>query len=105
MDVDTAGEPISDGGSTPPTSTILHTRRWRGAAAILAGMRPLERFGRNVRVMRAERAWTIEHLAERAEIDPTYLGSLELGEHNPSLLVFLRLLTALSCEANDLLKA
>jgi transcriptional regulator with XRE-family HTH domain len=44
------------------------------------------RFGTRVRQLRAERGWSKEELADRAELHRTYIGSIERGEQNISLL-------------------
>jgi transcriptional regulator with XRE-family HTH domain len=61
--------------------------------------------GNNVRRLRQARALTQEQLAFEAEIDLTYLGGIERGKRNPSLLVMVRLAAALSVRPVDLLKA
>jgi transcriptional regulator with XRE-family HTH domain len=53
-------------------------------------------FGRNVRKIRQQRRMTQEKLAFEAEIDLTYVGGIERGKRNPSLLVMARIATALS---------
>jgi transcriptional regulator with XRE-family HTH domain len=40
--------------------------------------------GSVIRVMREARAWTVSDLAERAEVDAAWLGSIEQGEREPS---------------------
>jgi transcriptional regulator with XRE-family HTH domain len=52
--------------------------------------------GRNVRKIRQQRRMTQEKLAFEAEIDLTYVGGIERGKRNPSLLVMARIATALS---------
>lgn len=59
--------------------------------------------GRNVRLRRQERGLTQEQLAFEAEIDLTYLGGIERGRRNPSLLVIVRLALALKTSPADLL--
>ena len=59
--------------------------------------------GRNVRLRRQERGLTQEQLAFEAEIDLTYLGGIERGKRNPSLLVIVRLAAALKAKPADLL--
>jgi transcriptional regulator with XRE-family HTH domain len=51
--------------------------------------------GENVRRLRHERALTQEQLAFEAKIDLTYMGGIERGRRNPSLLVMGRLALAL----------
>jgi transcriptional regulator with XRE-family HTH domain len=53
-------------------------------------------FGRNVRKYRQLRKLTQEKLAFEAEIDLTYMGGIERGKRNPSLLVMARIADALS---------
>jgi transcriptional regulator with XRE-family HTH domain len=53
-------------------------------------------FGRNVRKVRQQRRMTQEKLAFEAEIDLTYVGGIERGKRNPSLLVMARIAAALS---------
>jgi transcriptional regulator with XRE-family HTH domain len=46
--------------------------------------------GRNVRRLRQQKKLTQEKLAFEAEIDLTYIGGIERGKRNPSLLVMAR---------------
>ena len=50
---------------------------------------------RNVRKLRQQRKLTQEQLAFAARIDLTYLGGIERGRRNPSLLVMARIAEAL----------
>ena len=59
--------------------------------------------GRNVRRLRQQRGLTQEQLAFDAEIDLTYLGGIERGRRNPSLLVIVRIADALSVPVPKLL--
>jgi transcriptional regulator with XRE-family HTH domain len=52
--------------------------------------------GKNVRRLRQQRGLTQEQLAFEAEIDLTYMGGIERGKRNPSLLVMARIADALS---------
>jgi transcriptional regulator with XRE-family HTH domain len=60
-------------------------------------------FGRNVRKARKRRGLTQEQLAFEAEIDLTYVGGIERGKRNPSLLVMARIADALSIPLQRLL--
>jgi transcriptional regulator with XRE-family HTH domain len=51
---------------------------------------------KNVRRYRQQRKLTQEQLAFEAEIDLTYMGGIERGKRNPSLLVMARIADALS---------
>lgn len=61
--------------------------------------------GENVRRLRLERSLTQEQLAFEAKIDLTYVGGIERGRRNPSLLVLIRLASALSVTPARLLEA
>jgi transcriptional regulator with XRE-family HTH domain len=60
--------------------------------------------GENVRRLRLERGLTQEQLGFEAEIDLTYVGGIERGRRNPSLMVMVRLATALDVDPDRLLK-
>lgn len=57
-----------------------------------------------MRRVRLSRGLTQEELAVDAEIDLTYLGGIERGRRNPSLLVMARIADALSIDLPQLLK-
>jgi transcriptional regulator with XRE-family HTH domain len=59
--------------------------------------------GKNVRKIRKQRGITQEKLAFEAEIDLTYVGGIERGKRNPSLLVLARIAEALSTPLGKLL--
>jgi transcriptional regulator with XRE-family HTH domain len=52
--------------------------------------------GRNVRRLRTQKGLTQEELAFEAKIDLTYVGGIERGRRNPSLMVMARIAAALS---------
>ena len=60
-------------------------------------------FGKNVRKYRQQRKLTQEQLAFEAEIDLTYMGGIERGKRNPSLLVMARIADALGVQLPKLL--
>jgi transcriptional regulator with XRE-family HTH domain len=60
--------------------------------------------GRNVHRLRRQRGMTQEELAFEAEIDLTYMGGIERGKRNPSLLVMARIAKALSVPLPMLLR-
>lgn len=60
--------------------------------------------GKNVRRLRLARRLTQEQLAFDAAIDLTYLGGIERGKRNPSLLVMAGIADALAVEIEELLK-
>lgn len=59
-------------------------------------------FGRRVRAARTALGLTQEEVAFRAEIDLTYVGGIERGVRNPSLIVMGRIADALRVELRDL---
>ena len=61
-------------------------------------------FGRNVARLRAERGLTQEQLAERAEIDRSYVQRVERGTSSPTVDAALRIKRSLRCSWEDLLK-
>lgn len=60
--------------------------------------------GGNVRRLRLERNLTQEQVAFEARIDLTYLGGIERGQRNPSLMVMVRIAKALGVELLELLR-
>jgi transcriptional regulator with XRE-family HTH domain len=64
-----------------------------------------KRVGDNVKRLRQQRGLSQEKLAGDAVIDLSYLGGIERGSRNPSLLVMVRLAQALGVEPEDLLAA
>jgi transcriptional regulator with XRE-family HTH domain len=61
------------------------------------------KLGRNVRRLRHQRGLTQEQLAFEAEIDLTYVGGIERGKRNPSLMVMARIADALNVPLPKLL--
>jgi transcriptional regulator with XRE-family HTH domain len=60
-------------------------------------------FGKNVRRYRQQKKLTQEQLAFEAEIDLTYMGGIERGKRNPSLLAMARIADALGVQLVKLL--
>jgi transcriptional regulator with XRE-family HTH domain len=58
---------------------------------------------KNIRKYRQQRKLTQEELAFEAEIDLTYMGGIERGKRNPSLLVMARIADALEVQLPKLL--
>lgn len=61
-----------------------------------------KRLGENVAALRAQRRMTQEGLAERVDVSPRYVQSVEAGEYFPSLATLVRLRAVLRCDWNDL---
>jgi len=60
--------------------------------------------GGNIKRLRLERELTQEDLAHASEIDLTYLGGIERGRRNPSLLVLVRIAASLGTTPDVLLR-
>lgn len=71
----------------------------QAADAFALGRRPQDRLrhelGRQVRLARTERAWTLKELSEAAGVSVSQLSSIERGAHLPSLESLLAIATAL----------
>ena len=66
--------------------------------------RALTAFGLAVRRAREEKGYTQEKLAERADLDPTYISGIERGVRNASLLSLVRVAKGLGIPLSDLCK-
>ena len=60
--------------------------------------------GANVRRARQKAGLTQEQVALQADIDLTYMGGIERGRRNPTVLVLVRLADALGVDPTELLK-
>ena len=60
-------------------------------------------FGLKVRMRRYEIGLTQEELAEKANLHPTYVGSVERGERNIALENIVAIAKALKCSSKDLM--
>jgi transcriptional regulator with XRE-family HTH domain len=61
-----------------------------------------KRLGRRVRELRVQRGWTQEELAARAGKHWTYIGGIERGERNPTVLVLADIARAFGVGISDL---
>lgn len=61
------------------------------------------KFGKIVRAKRHEAKLSQEQLAEKADLHPTYVGSVERGERNIALENIVILAKALGCSSKDLM--
>lgn len=60
--------------------------------------------GRNVRMTRQSRGVTQEQLASEAGLDLTYVGGIERGRRNPTVIALAKIAGALGVEPADLLR-
>ena len=59
--------------------------------------------GQNIRLAREAKGWTQEELAEQADLDRSYIGSIERGERNISFTTLLKLARALKVKLAQLM--
>jgi transcriptional regulator with XRE-family HTH domain len=64
----------------------------------------LQQFGDRVRTLRKTRGLSQEQLAELTGLHRTYIGGIERGERNVSLINIIRLAKALDVSPSDLLQ-
>ncbi|MDQ8022081.1 MAG: helix-turn-helix transcriptional regulator [Moraxellaceae bacterium] len=62
-----------------------------------------QRFGRVVRQSREAQGWSQEQLAERADLNRSYIGEIERGDAMPSLATLAKLATALGVTLSALM--
>ena len=66
--------------------------------------RTLVAFGRNVARVRTERGLSQDKLAEKADLDRTFVSGIERGVRNPGIKTVLRIARALNVSVADLCK-
>lgn len=66
--------------------------------------RTLAAFGRNVARFRDARGFSQDKLAEKADLDRTYVSGIERGVRNPGIKTVLRVAKALTVSVADLCK-
>ena len=62
----------------------------------------LTAFGSNLRSERERKNLTQEKLAEKADLDPSYISGIERGIRNPSILSVVRIAKAMGTTVSDL---
>lgn len=80
--------------TTQPSRARNHTRPFKDPT--------LRKFGDNVRSRREAQDLSQEQLAERADLDRTYISGVERGVRNLSLNSVVRIAKALKTSASDL---
>lgn len=68
-----------------------------------SGSKELVALGKAIRGLRLETGLSQEALADAAEIDRSYVGGVERGEHNVALVNLVKLAKALGITTADLL--
>lgn len=63
----------------------------------------LVKFGEQIKKLRKEKGLTQEQLADAAQIERSYMGTIERGERNPTLLKVYRIAKALKVDSSRLL--
>ena len=66
--------------------------------------RTLRAFGRNVARIRADRGFSQDKLAEKADLDRTFISGIERGVRNPGVKTLLRIARALEVSIGELFK-
>ena len=64
----------------------------------------LRQFGKAVAERRLRAKLTQEHLAERSGLHRTYIGSVERGKRNPTIMTLVAICAGLECSPGDLVK-
>ncbi len=67
----------------------------------LAQARLRRELGRQIRVARTERGWTLRDLSDASSVSVSQLSSIERGTHLPSLESLLAVSRALDCKASE----
>ena len=65
---------------------------------------PLKIFGERVRSLRNLKGWSQERLALEADLDRSYIGGVERGERNISLLNIVKIADAMEIPVSELVK-
>lgn len=64
----------------------------------------LQLIGKNIKKIRASKKMSQEELANVSELHRTYIGNIERGEKNPTILTLLMIAKALHVTLNELLE-
>jgi transcriptional regulator with XRE-family HTH domain len=63
----------------------------------------IQEFAHVLRQLREERGWSQEQLAERADLNRSYLGEVERGNAVPSIITVSKLARALDIQTSSLI--
>jgi transcriptional regulator with XRE-family HTH domain len=64
----------------------------------------LKTFGANVQKARKQKGWSQEDLAKKCRLHRTYIGGIERGERNTSLINLNKIATALDVKIDGLIR-
>lgn len=64
----------------------------------------LFKLGQKIRILRAQKGYSQEFLAEKADGDKGYISNIESGKANPSITYLKQIAEALECDITELLK-
>ena len=64
----------------------------------------LQRIGRNLRKAREARGWSQEEAATRCRVHRTYVGGVERGEYNVTVLTLRKMVRTLGISLNEALE-
>lgn len=67
-----------------------------------SGNTTLVSIGTTIRAIRQEKKLSQESLAHNAEIDRSYMGGIERGEHNPTVINLLKITEQLEIKMSEL---
>lgn len=63
-----------------------------------------KKFGKKIKLLRIEKGWSQEKLALSADLDRTYIPSIEKGERNVSIIVIEKIAKAFKVSVSELFK-
>ncbi len=69
-----------------------------------SGKKELVSLGKAVRELRLEKGWSQEAFADYADMDRSYVGGIERGEHNIALINLIKIASALGIKTAHLLE-
>ncbi|AKG03781.1 hypothetical protein AAV35_002565 [Salimicrobium jeotgali] len=70
----------------------------------MTNLTPLQKLGQNIRLLRIERNMSQETLGWEAGISRSYIGKIERGEVNASILLFYQIAEALDTKPEALVR-
>jgi transcriptional regulator with XRE-family HTH domain len=65
---------------------------------------PKKKFGERIRILRKQAGWSQEELADASGLHRTYVGAVERGERNVSLINIVQFAHALRVKPSDIME-